>query len=74
MSAIGTENYYEKRGKWRKIANLEQSRMLLQFARVVPEGREFNRVPEYIMERVVQQSINGTKIVHFFIYYFFNTV
>jgi len=71
MNAIGNENFYGHRGKWRKLASLEQSRLLLQFARVVPEGREFNRAASDYMQQVVQQSINGTKNVHFSLHYFF---
>jgi hypothetical protein len=71
MNAIGSANYYEHRGKWRKLASLEQSRLLLQFARVVPEGREFNQAASVYMQQVVQQSINGAKNVHFSLRYFF---
>ena len=78
MRAIGSENYYEGRGKWRKLASLEQSRLLLQFAKVVPEGREYNRatldtISQYFMQQVVQRSINGTKNINFYHCYFFLT-
>jgi hypothetical protein len=68
MSAIGYENYFENRGKWRRMASLVQSRrLLMQFARVVPE---FNHVvPEYIIER----EDSGTKKCLLFHSQFFST-